>query len=205
MQRFGGCICIAVTSMSIEGDKTYNVKRSELDEMCECVICLETFNDPVVLPCNHYFCRKCIAELCGDGRFQTCPTCREDFAHSQAKPFKFYTNLRKLLDEGEKSNNTANLTGQEPKDTHKNSAKLCTNWNTGCSSNCGNFHPYDSCIDPWCPGNKCNRAHVVDWISREKTSVNEFSSRPRTIKANDIGNPDPFNPFKAAKKLLSDN
>ena len=40
----------------------------------ECPICMETFEEPLRLPCSHTFCRGCLRSL----RCQTCPTCRAD-------------------------------------------------------------------------------------------------------------------------------
>ena len=40
----------------------------------ECPICMETFEEPLRLPCSHTFCRGCLRDL----RCQTCPTCRAD-------------------------------------------------------------------------------------------------------------------------------
>ncbi|XP_070574753.1 tripartite motif-containing 13-like [Ptychodera flava] len=40
-----------------------------------CSICLELLESPVMLPCSHNFCRKCVKELVAHGDFK-CPTCR---------------------------------------------------------------------------------------------------------------------------------
>jgi hypothetical protein len=40
-----------------------------------CVVCLDKFNNPMILPCGHVFCRQCIYPL--DPK--KCPLCRKDF------------------------------------------------------------------------------------------------------------------------------
>ncbi|KAI8495699.1 hypothetical protein Bbelb_266710 [Branchiostoma belcheri] len=47
------------------------------EELLSCGICLETFTDPRVLPCQHTFCQKCISQISADKRIFRCPTCRE--------------------------------------------------------------------------------------------------------------------------------
>lgn len=46
----------------------------------ECSICLDTFKDPVSLPCNHKFCSKCFGEwrykYDSTQSHRTCPVCR---------------------------------------------------------------------------------------------------------------------------------
>lgn len=49
-------------------------------EHLRCAICLESYEDPRMLPCDHSFCLKCLAhhiqETLSNNEFQ-CPTCRE--------------------------------------------------------------------------------------------------------------------------------
>ena len=44
----------------------------------ECSICMETFDDPRVLTCQHVFCLKCLEALCKSLKVATCPICRTD-------------------------------------------------------------------------------------------------------------------------------
>lgn len=54
----------------------------ELNDIVECSICSEVYNDPRILPCIHTFCLKCI-EKTGTSRKPgekiPCPLCREEF------------------------------------------------------------------------------------------------------------------------------
>jgi len=56
--------------------------EKELDDMMECSICSEVFNDPRVLPCIHTFCLKCLLNYGKDrppGYDMPCPLCRKEF------------------------------------------------------------------------------------------------------------------------------
>ena len=57
--------------------------RNELEKVLECSICLDTFTDPLCLPCMHTFCAKCIKEYIqkslteeNETKGFNCPTCR---------------------------------------------------------------------------------------------------------------------------------
>ncbi|XP_041050159.1 E3 ubiquitin-protein ligase TRIM8-like [Carcharodon carcharias] len=53
-----------------------------LEDELTCAVCLQVYQDPVILPCQHSFCLKCIervwAHTAGPGRFE-CPQCRRKF------------------------------------------------------------------------------------------------------------------------------
>ncbi|XP_078000326.1 E3 ubiquitin-protein ligase TRIM45-like [Glandiceps talaboti] len=55
-------------------------EKGILDEIGEdflcCIICLEQFKDPKILPCLHTFCQKCLVELLEKKGFLECPSCR---------------------------------------------------------------------------------------------------------------------------------
>ncbi len=52
----------------------------KLEEQLNCPICLDTYSDPKLLPCNHVYCRKCLVKLVirdQQGELSlTCPHCR---------------------------------------------------------------------------------------------------------------------------------
>ena len=57
--------------------------RNELENLLECSICMDTFTDPLCLPCIHTFCAKCIKEIVQKSQKEgietkefNCPTCR---------------------------------------------------------------------------------------------------------------------------------
>lgn len=47
------------------------------EEEYRCSICFDIFEDPVMLPCGHSFCNKCIKECWKQTSQQACPVCRE--------------------------------------------------------------------------------------------------------------------------------
>ncbi|XP_078406626.1 E3 ubiquitin/ISG15 ligase TRIM25-like isoform X1 [Cetorhinus maximus] len=53
-----------------------------LEDELTCAVCLQVYQDPVILPCQHSFCLKCIervwAHTAGPGKFE-CPQCRRKF------------------------------------------------------------------------------------------------------------------------------
>lgn len=56
--------------------------EQQLEDITECPICTEPFDDPRSLPCIHAFCFKCIASYCKDrgaGDQVLCPICRKLF------------------------------------------------------------------------------------------------------------------------------
>ncbi|XP_067414663.1 zinc finger protein RFP-like [Emydura macquarii macquarii] len=58
-----------------------------IQDEATCPICLEYFNDPVSLDCDHNFCRACITRCWkGFGADISCPQCRETFPRRNLKP-----------------------------------------------------------------------------------------------------------------------
>uniref|UniRef100_A0AAR2J6E9 Uncharacterized protein n=1 Tax=Pygocentrus nattereri TaxID=42514 RepID=A0AAR2J6E9_PYGNA len=49
---------------------------SPLEQDLSCPVCLEIFNDPVILPCSHSFCRKCLQRTWEKKLENNCPVCR---------------------------------------------------------------------------------------------------------------------------------
>ena len=47
-----------------------------LEEQVKCAVCLDTYNKPKILPCQHYFCENCILLLAKGQNQIVCPTCR---------------------------------------------------------------------------------------------------------------------------------
>lgn len=53
------------------------------EEDLTCPICCEIFDDPVLLPCSHSFCRSCLKH-CWDTGLHECPVCRKKVSKSGA-------------------------------------------------------------------------------------------------------------------------
>ncbi|XP_069507966.1 zinc-binding protein A33-like [Ambystoma mexicanum] len=71
------------------------IEPSSLDisEELLCPICLELFSDAVGLPCEHYFCQKCISETWAGRETYSCPQCRLLFPEPTYKPSRLLRNL----------------------------------------------------------------------------------------------------------------
>ncbi|XP_005998184.1 E3 ubiquitin-protein ligase TRIM39-like [Latimeria chalumnae] len=60
----------------------------------KCPICLELFNDPVILDCSHSFCRTCISHVSGDWRGNLpCPHCRQTVSRTSLRPNRGLANI----------------------------------------------------------------------------------------------------------------
>ncbi|XP_041069347.1 zinc-binding protein A33-like [Carcharodon carcharias] len=59
-----------------------------------CSICLDFFQEPVALECEHNFCRLCISRSWEQGSaFYSCPECREEFREKKLKPNRMLANI----------------------------------------------------------------------------------------------------------------
>uniref|UniRef100_A0A3Q2P7X2 RING-type domain-containing protein n=1 Tax=Fundulus heteroclitus TaxID=8078 RepID=A0A3Q2P7X2_FUNHE len=62
----------------------FSSKEEQLTQELSCPICLQLYNDPVVLPCGHNYCLACIcksASSTDSGKEPPrCPECREKVA-----------------------------------------------------------------------------------------------------------------------------
>lgn len=69
----------------VDFGKGSNVQQSELEEITECCICSDKYNDQRILPCVHTFCLQCLQASASNsdkkpGDKMPCPVCREPFA-----------------------------------------------------------------------------------------------------------------------------
>ena len=73
----------------------------EAEKLCECVICLQPFSDPVsLIMCDHFFCFECIMEWYKIQK--ACPLCKEhdaSFVRRSVDGASFH--LWRLVDDGE--------------------------------------------------------------------------------------------------------
>ena len=101
-----GCISnfiycqVAVASTSVPMDKGLE----ELEKEITCPVCHDHFQEPKILPCCHYYCKKCIhalARAAGGSKPFPCPECRRDTLLPQNDldqlPTAFFVNRMKEL------------------------------------------------------------------------------------------------------------
>ena len=63
-----------------EGSDPLSTSLQKLDDELTCPVCTDHFKEPKVLPCLHYYCKTCIADLIkrAKGRPFNCPECRRE-------------------------------------------------------------------------------------------------------------------------------
>jgi hypothetical protein len=69
----------------------------ELRRSILCIICLEPYSDPVVLPCSHTFCRQCI--LAAFNSKKKCPVCSAKTSKRSIQSSTFIQPVVKLVSE----------------------------------------------------------------------------------------------------------
>ncbi|XP_043939513.1 nuclear factor 7, brain-like [Protopterus annectens] len=71
---------------------------TSLMEELVCSICLDTFDDPVMLDCSHNFCRACISHFWQDSAESlSCPQCRRIFPHISFKDNRILSNMAEKI------------------------------------------------------------------------------------------------------------
>ncbi|XP_038671633.1 zinc-binding protein A33-like [Scyliorhinus canicula] len=58
-----------------------------------CSICLDFFTDPVLLECEHNFCRSCITQCWEKKERNSCPECRQEFPERNLRTNRVLVNL----------------------------------------------------------------------------------------------------------------
>uniref|UniRef100_A0A8C8SPU0 Zinc finger protein RFP-like n=1 Tax=Pelusios castaneus TaxID=367368 RepID=A0A8C8SPU0_9SAUR len=64
-----------------------------LQDETTCQICLEYFDDPVLLDCDHNFCRNCIIQCWEGSQKVSCPHCRQTFPQRNLRPNRQLRNI----------------------------------------------------------------------------------------------------------------
>ena len=89
--------------MAVGGSHSKEVQKRVEDEIT-CPICQDHFDEPKILPCCHYYCKKCIERLvlrAGHNRAFACPECRSETVLPQNDPnllqTAFFVNRMKEL------------------------------------------------------------------------------------------------------------
>ncbi|XP_078064320.1 zinc-binding protein A33-like [Mustelus asterias] len=70
--------------------------RKQLHSLTEeaiCPICLDFFTNPVILECDHNFCRSCITQCWEKKEINSCPECREEFPERNLRINRALANL----------------------------------------------------------------------------------------------------------------
>ena len=77
--------------MAEGGGDLFSTSLQKLDDELTCPVCTEHFKDPKVLPCLHYYCKTCIADLIkrAKGRPFNCPECRREAEAEDNDPERY--------------------------------------------------------------------------------------------------------------------
>ena len=65
----------------VEGGALDRKSLEQLEKEITCAVCQEHYTEPKILPCLHYYCKKCILKLAirtGSKQPFSCPECREE-------------------------------------------------------------------------------------------------------------------------------
>ena len=79
--------------MAEGGGDLFSMSIQKLDDELTCPVCTEHFKEPKVLPCLHYYCKTCIADLikrAPRGRPFNCPECRREVLAANNDPERYY-------------------------------------------------------------------------------------------------------------------
>ena len=76
----------------------------DLKDEITCPVCQEFFQDPKILPCFHYYCKRCVLQLAAREQPFPCPECRGDTllppTGADGFPTAFFVNRMKSLHDG---------------------------------------------------------------------------------------------------------
>ena len=66
----------------------FSKSLQKLDDELTCPLCTQHFREPKVLPCQHFYCKACIADLIksADGRPFNCPECQHEAKATENDP-----------------------------------------------------------------------------------------------------------------------
>ncbi|XP_067379316.1 E3 ubiquitin-protein ligase TRIM39 isoform X1 [Channa argus] len=68
-----------IRTQSMTAQTVRNMACVPLEEQLKCCICLDTYTDPVSIPCGHNFCLDCIEGYWNTKKKAECPLCKEVF------------------------------------------------------------------------------------------------------------------------------
>ncbi|XP_041667026.1 nuclear factor 7, brain-like [Cheilinus undulatus] len=66
---------------------------SKLEEDLSCPVCLDVFEDPVILSCCHSFCRECVEKSWKEKEVKECPVCKRRHSKDFLPPSFAFKNL----------------------------------------------------------------------------------------------------------------
>ncbi|KAL0230470.1 hypothetical protein PCE1_004029 [Barthelona sp. PCE] len=86
----------AVTIHTKEREQISKLVLDSLQECCRCCICMHPYISPVMLPCQHVYCERCVSFMSEATNKPVCPLCRASFEEDAVRPSIFAELLRRL-------------------------------------------------------------------------------------------------------------
>ena len=111
-----------------------------------CSVCLEVFTDPIVMPCCHTFCLKCLEKTARTARTRgeiTCPQCRNTHLIPTGGLNEFLTDFMEVYEieaAGLKSESAGSVVCGECEETSGPLSSYCTNCRNYLCNECVHLH-----------------------------------------------------------------
>ncbi|XP_038671627.1 zinc-binding protein A33-like [Scyliorhinus canicula] len=71
-----------------QGDQSF-----EMEDELSCAVCHDLYNDPVLLDCDHSFCRSCITQYWEKADSTSCPVCRKENSSQDLRLIRILSNI----------------------------------------------------------------------------------------------------------------
>ncbi|XP_060707154.1 zinc-binding protein A33-like [Hemiscyllium ocellatum] len=68
-----------------------------------CVVCYDLYKDPVLIDCDHCFCRSCITQYWEQVATAPCPVCRQEASSRTLRPFRILADIVETFIKTEKA------------------------------------------------------------------------------------------------------
>ncbi|GCB72596.1 zinc-binding protein A33-like [Scyliorhinus torazame] len=165
------------------------------DEL-NCPVCLDFFNDPVILECGHNFCRSCITGYWSQNRTYTCPECRSKMRERTLRANRALANLAekarnlKLCSKEKDSKLHCEKHGEELKLFCETDKKLiCYICRDSRQHKSHNFLPIDEAAEmyrdqlrPFLELATWRKGSVQDTECRQKELISEFKEQSSSLQ-----------------------
>ncbi|GCB82470.1 hypothetical protein scyTo_0022911 [Scyliorhinus torazame] len=90
-----------------------------MEEDLSCAVCHDLYKDPVLLDCDHSFCRSCITQYWEEAGTTSCPICRKENPSRDLRPIRTLSNIVEMFVKSDKGDKI-----QQECSRHKEKLKL---------------------------------------------------------------------------------
>ncbi|GCB62046.1 hypothetical protein scyTo_0014429 [Scyliorhinus torazame] len=135
-------------------------RRFEMEDDLSCAVCHDLYKDPVLLDCDHSFCRSCITQYWEEADTSSCPVCRKE---SPARTLRLNRTLSNIVSTFVKSDKGDQI--QQECSRHKEKLKI--------------FCKTDN--QPICVVCQISKTHQTHELLPVEEAAEEFKEELRTI------------------------